>query len=65
MTSSATLRGSGQATGRTVNYLFPVIVAEVELTALAQHINASRWPEREMVTGQSQCALLATMRELV
>ncbi|WP_205717568.1 epoxide hydrolase N-terminal domain-containing protein [Actinomadura soli] len=38
--------------------------AEVELTELRRRVNATRWPERETVTDDSQGVRLATMQEL-
>jgi epoxide hydrolase-like protein len=37
---------------------------EAELTELRRRINATRWPERETVTDDSQGVPLATMQEL-
>jgi pimeloyl-ACP methyl ester carboxylesterase len=43
---------------------FHVNVPEAELTELRRRINATKWPERETVTDQSQGVQLATMRAL-
>jgi len=43
---------------------FRVDVPERELADLRQRVLATRWPERETVTDQSQGVQLATMREL-
>ena len=43
---------------------FQVSVPEAELTELRRRINATRWPERETVTDQSQGVQLATMQRL-
>src|SRR2546425_5500275 len=43
---------------------FHVEVSEAELTELRRRINATRWPEREMVTDDSQGVRLAMMQEL-
>ena len=43
---------------------FKVDVSEAELTELRRRINATRWPERETVTDDSQGVPLATMQEL-
>ena len=43
---------------------FPINVAEAELVELRRRIAATRWPERETVTDQSQGVQLATIREL-
>jgi pimeloyl-ACP methyl ester carboxylesterase len=43
---------------------FRVNVPEAELTELRRRINATRWPERETVTDQSQGVQLATIQAL-
>ena len=43
---------------------FHVNVPEAELTELRRRINATRWPERETVTDESQGVQLATMQKL-
>ena len=44
---------------------FPVaIVPEAELTDLRNRINATRWPERETVTDETQGVQLPTMQAL-
>src|ERR1700691_2208970 len=43
---------------------FRVDVPEVELTDLRKRINATRWPERETVTDDSQGVRLAMMQDL-
>ena len=43
---------------------FHVDVPEAELIELRRRINATRWPERETVTDQSQGVQLATMQRL-
>jgi hypothetical protein len=43
---------------------FQVNFAEAELAELRRRINATRWPERETVTDDSQGVRLATMQEL-
>jgi pimeloyl-ACP methyl ester carboxylesterase len=43
---------------------FRVDFAESELTELHRRVNATRWPERETVTDQSQGPQLATMQKL-
>src|SRR5262245_49730955 len=43
---------------------FHVNVPEAELTELRRRINATKWPERETVTDQSQGVQLATIQEL-
>ena len=41
-----------------------VNVPDAELTDLRRRINATRWPERETVTDQSQGPQLATVQKL-
>ena len=55
---------SEQATDKTAIRPFRVDVPEAELTDLRNRINATRWPERETVTDQSQGVQLATMEKL-
>ena len=43
---------------------FQVNVSEAELTDLRKRINATKWPEREPVSDQSQGVQLATMEKL-
>lgn len=43
---------------------FQIDVPEAELTELRRRINATRWPERELVADQSQGVQLATMQKL-
>src|SRR3981189_606187 len=43
---------------------FQVNVPEAELTELRRRINATKWPERETVTDQSQGVQLATIQAL-
>src|SRR5260370_35155606 len=43
---------------------FQVEVSEAELTELRRRINATRWPERETVTDDSQGVRLALMQDL-
>lgn len=43
---------------------FHVNVPEEEITELRRRINATRWPEKETVTDQSQGTQLATIQEL-
>jgi pimeloyl-ACP methyl ester carboxylesterase len=52
------------ATDQTAIRPFQVNVPEAELTELRRRINATRWPERETVTDQSQGVQLATMQRL-
>jgi hypothetical protein len=43
---------------------FQVGFPEAELTELRRRVNATRWPERETVTDDSQGVRLAMMQEL-
>ena len=43
---------------------FTVDITEAEITSLRERIAATRWPERETVTDQSQGVQLATVQEL-
>src|SRR6476660_2554555 len=43
---------------------FHVNVPEADLTELRRRINATRWPDRETVTDQSQGVQLATVQQL-
>jgi pimeloyl-ACP methyl ester carboxylesterase len=43
---------------------FRIDVPEAELTELSRRINATRWPERETVTNESQGVPLATIQQL-
>jgi Epoxide hydrolase N terminus len=53
--------GSGNTAVRPFQVGFP----EGELTELRRRVNATRWPERETVTDDSQGVPLALMQELV
>src|SRR5271168_5376740 len=53
-----------QAADKTTIRPFHVNVPEAELTELRRRINATRWPDRETVTDESQGVPLATMQEL-
>jgi hypothetical protein len=72
MTESATSTNTTNATGASVVPTsgnsdirpFKVNVPEAELTELRRRINATRWPERELVTDVSQGVQLATMQKL-
>jgi len=50
--------------GTTAIRPFHVSVPEAELTELRKRIHATRWPERETVTDQSQGVQLATIQQL-
>ena len=53
-----------QVADRTAIRPFQVTVPEVELIELRRRINATKWPERETVTDQSQGVQLATIQKL-
>jgi pimeloyl-ACP methyl ester carboxylesterase len=57
-------QGSEQTVDRNAIRPFHVNVPEAELTELRRRINATRWPERETVTDQSQGVQLATIQKL-
>jgi pimeloyl-ACP methyl ester carboxylesterase len=60
MSNDAHQTGSDQTAIRP----FQVNVPEAELTELRRRINATKWPERETVTDQSQGVQLATIQQL-
>ena len=62
--ASVTERGSEQTTDKTAIRPFRVDVPEEDLTELRRRINATKWPERETVTDQSQGVQLATIQAL-
>jgi len=64
MTPSASEQRSEQATDKTAIRPFHVNVPEADLTELRRRINATKWPERETVTDQSQGVQLATIQKL-
>ena len=61
---SATQQRSEQAADKNAIRPFHVNVPEAELTELRRRINATRWPERETVTDESQGVQLATTQTL-
>jgi pimeloyl-ACP methyl ester carboxylesterase len=61
--SSAT-KPASEATDKTAIRPFKVNVPQAELTDLRRRINATKWPERELVTDASQGVQLATMQKL-
>ncbi len=63
--TSATSQGSKQAADKNAIRPFHFEVPEAELIELRRRINATRWPDRETVTDQSQGVQLATMQALV
>ncbi len=62
--TSVTQRGSEQTGDKTAIRPFHVNVPETELTELRRRINATKWPERETVTDESQGVQLATTQKL-
>jgi hypothetical protein len=62
--TSATQERSEQATDQNAIRPFHVNVPEAELTELRRRINATKWPERETVTDDSQGVPLAMIQEL-
>src|SRR3989440_2260853 len=64
MHTGATRQGSTQAGDKNAVRPFHVNVPEAELTELRRRIDATKWPERETVTDQSQGAQLATIQAL-
>src|ERR1700747_529570 len=62
--TGATQRGGEQAADKSATRPFHVNVPETELTELRRRINATKWPERETVTDQSQGVQLATIQAL-
>ena len=62
--TSATQERSGEAADTDTIGPFHVKFPEAELTELRRRIYATRWPERETVTDQSQGVPLATIQKL-
>ena len=61
--TGTTQRGGGQAVDNTVRP-FQVTAPEAELTELRRRIHATKWPEHETVTDQSQGVQLAAIQAL-
>ncbi|HEV2730039.1 MAG TPA: epoxide hydrolase N-terminal domain-containing protein, partial [Terriglobales bacterium] len=61
--TSATQQGNKQAANNAIRP-FQVNFPEADLTELRRRINATKWPERETVTDQSQGVQLATIQAL-
>src|SRR5262249_3568710 len=61
---SAIQPASDQTTDKTGIRQFKVNFSEAELADLRRRINATRWPERELVADASQGVQLATMQKL-
>ncbi len=62
--TSATPQGSKLPADKNAIRPFHVNVPEAELTELRRRVKATKWPERETVTDQSQGVQLATIQEL-
>jgi pimeloyl-ACP methyl ester carboxylesterase len=62
--TSGTQRGGEQAGDKTAIRPFHVNVPETELTDLRRRIKATKWPEREQVTDDSQGVQLDTIQKL-
>jgi pimeloyl-ACP methyl ester carboxylesterase len=62
--TSPTQRRSKQAADKNAIRSFRVNVPEAELTELRRRISATRWPDRETVTDQTQGVQLATTQAL-
>jgi hypothetical protein len=56
--------GTEQATDKTAIRPFQFNFTDAELTDLRRRVNATRWPERELVNDASQGVQLATMQKL-
>src|SRR4029077_12534044 len=61
---SATPQGSKQADDKNAIRPFHVNIPEADLTELRRRINATKWPERELVPDATQGVQLATMQAL-
>lgn len=62
--TSATQEGSGQTVDTDAIRRFHVIFPEAELAELRRRISATRSPERQTITDQSQGVQLATIQKL-
>lgn len=62
--TSVTRKASEAAADKTAIRPFHVNVPEAELTELRRRISATKWPERETVTDQSQGVQLGTIQKL-
>jgi pimeloyl-ACP methyl ester carboxylesterase len=62
--TSATQRGSEQTADKTAIRPFQFNFPDAELTDLRRRVNATKWPERELVNDASQGVQLATMQKL-
>jgi hypothetical protein len=62
--TSASQPASEQAADKTAIRPFQFNFSDVELTDLRRRVNATKWPERELVPDASQGVQLATMQKL-
>jgi len=62
--TSATQPGSAPASDNTAIRPYQFNFPDAELTDLRRRVNATRWPERELVTDASQGVQLATIQKL-
>jgi len=62
--ATVTERRSEQTTGKTAIRPFLFEAPEAELIELRRRINATRWPDRETVTDQTQGVQLDTVQAL-
>jgi pimeloyl-ACP methyl ester carboxylesterase len=62
--TSATQQGGEQPADKSAIRPFRVNFSEADLTDLRRRINATKWPEHELVTDASQGVQLATMQKL-
>ena len=62
--TTASKQTGKQATDKHAIRAFQVDVPEAELTELRRRINATKWPDRETVTDQTQGVQLATIQEV-
>jgi pimeloyl-ACP methyl ester carboxylesterase len=64
MTGSTAAQGSAQATDKTAIRPFQFTFTDEELADLRRRVNATKWPERELVQDASQGVQLSTMQKL-
>jgi pimeloyl-ACP methyl ester carboxylesterase len=64
MTENSAAQGSAQATDKTAIRPFQFTFTDAELADLRRRVNATRWPERELVQDASQGVQLSTMQKL-
>src|SRR6195256_2027953 len=62
--NTAAQQVSGQAADQSAIRPFHVHVPEAELTELRRRINATKWPDRELVADATQGVQLATVQAL-